>query len=148
VSGTAAIAALPPPQPRRRTGRGGRRAEGRPIASVDSNACFGLEVQRKAGLMRTFRSRARWLLNPCSDDARRQSLRLRAHRQGEMAPSIGGAISASVSGILAGLARYQDCLPPYLRSRSAFEGVFGLRVYHVDRETHGVPGGRTRPFGR
>ena len=57
MSGAAAIAALPPPTAPPAGPVGAREPEASPLTvSTCSNACLGQEVQRKAGLMRTFRS--------------------------------------------------------------------------------------------
>jgi hypothetical protein len=55
VSCAAAIAALPPPTAPPAGPVGAGEPEATPFTvSAPSNACFGPEVQRKAGLMRTF----------------------------------------------------------------------------------------------
>ena len=57
MSGAAAIAALPPPTAPPAGPVGAREPEASPLTvSTCSNACLGQEVQRKAGLMRTFRN--------------------------------------------------------------------------------------------
>ena len=55
MSGAAAIAALPPATAPPAGPIGAREPEASPLTvSTCSNACLGQEVQRKAGLMRTF----------------------------------------------------------------------------------------------
>ena len=55
MSGAAVIAALPPPTAPPAGPVGAGEPEATPLTvSPDSNACFGWEVQRKAGLIRTF----------------------------------------------------------------------------------------------